>query len=41
MNTNWDISKQKNFNQKGTDGRPDGRTSGRPAGKVNRYVSLH
>ena len=27
MNTNWDISKQKNFNQKGTDGRPDGRKS--------------
>ena len=27
MNTNWDISKQKNFNKKGTDGRPDGRKS--------------
>ena len=32
MKTNGDISKQKNFNQKGTDGTD---------GKVNRYVSLH
>ena len=27
MNTNRDISKQKNFNQKGTDGRPEKSTA--------------
>ena len=42
MNTNRDITKQKNFNQKGTDGRPNVWTTDvRPDGKVNRYVSPH
>ena len=35
MNTNRDISKQNNFNQKG------GQTDARTDGKVNRYVSPH
>ena len=51
MNTNWDISKQKNFNQKGTDGRSDGRTEnsttmspltivGRQKLEISRYISI-